>query len=102
MINSTIYSTPLQLIGRYEDIKKYEMSTTAASKGDGGVGEKGNPYDDIGFQSEPVLPSMSDHDSKISRMMEETAQGNDVCRFYLESTNWDIIEATRMLKNMSE
>ena len=97
-----LFLTSLQLISRYEDIKKFEISAVAESKANGDNIKEDDPYDDSAYKSTPSIPHMSDHESKIMRMMEETAQDRDVCYFYLESTNWDIAEATKLLKNMSE
>ena len=79
-------------------MKKFEISALAESKANGDNGKEDDPYDDSAFKSSPFIPYVSDHESKIIRMMEETLQDRDVCYFYLESTNWDIAEATKLLK----
>jgi hypothetical protein len=45
-------------------------------------------------------PAAPDNDTLVAQMMAQTNQERDVCYFYLECADWNLVSAVELLKSM--
>ena len=65
--------------------------------------EERNSFLDRDDRSEPTRPAISveeEHEKIVATMTSTTGQEKDVCYFYLESANWNLVEAIELMQNM--
>ena len=57
--------------------------------------------DDRSELPKPAVISLEEeHEKIVATMASTTGQEKDVCYFYLESANWNLIEAIELMQNM--
>ncbi len=57
--------------------------------------------DDRSELTKPAIISLEEeHEKIVATMASTTGQEKDVCYFYLESANWNLIEAIELMQNM--
>ena len=91
----------LQLIDKYKNLRIQQQKSNEVDL----INFENNALatSSVVFSSESTRdPSISAFEHRINQMMSETKQEKDVCRFYLESTNWDLNEAIELFKSMTE
>lgn len=90
-----------QLIDKYKNLRIQQQKSTEVDLINFETNTPANSSAALSHESTKD-PSISAFEHKINQMMSETKQEKDVCRFYLESTNWDLKEAIELFKSMTE